>query len=91
MTYSVRSDKRLMKRFNVNKKTIYLYANSVKELYDKYQTCKNENRDIFYQEQYNFITYANMWLKLNSSGKEMATIKEYEYILKRYLIPYFRK
>lgn len=41
-------------------------------------------------ERCNFITYAEKWLKLNSSGKSQATIKEYNYILYKYLIPTFK-
>ena len=90
MSYTIRSDKRLMKRVTINNKSVSLYANSVKELYDKYQNTLYDNLRHFNFETYNFTTYANSWLKLNCSGKSEATIKEYEYILRKYLIPYFR-
>lgn len=43
MTYTIRNDNRLMKKVVFNKKSIYLYANSVKELYDKYQKALYDN------------------------------------------------
>lgn len=89
MTYTVRSDGRLMKKMTINKKPKFIYASTPQELYKQFTELQYSNLKGIYTETCNFKTYAEKWLKLNSSGKSDATIKEYKYIINTYLIPYF--
>ena len=89
-TYTTRKDGRLMKRVSVNGKIKTLYANNPKELEKLYIIEKN--KDVTNQEDLQSITfkkYAESWLEINSKGKSEATVKEYKYILNKYLIEYF--
>lgn len=89
MTYTIRKDGRLMKKMTINNNTTYIYSNDVENLYKQFLEKKyNDLKGLDYKEC-NFKTYAEKWLKINSSGKADATIKEYEYIINKYLLPYF--
>lgn len=89
MTYTIRNDGRVMKKITKNGKSKYIYANTPQELYNQYEKVLRLNLSQFNYNSYNFKAYAEKWLKLNSSGKTEATIKEYNYIINKYLIPYF--
>lgn len=90
MTYTIRKDGRLMKKKQFNNKTYYLYSNSEQDLYNQYLELNYAlNKDMIPAERILFIDYAKKWLKYNSSGKSEATIREYKYILDKYLISYF--
>ena len=89
MTYTVRKDGRLMKKLTIDGKPVFIYSNNEQDLYNQFLEKKyNDLKGLSFQEC-NFKTYAEKWLKINSSGKAEATIKEYEYIINKYLVPYF--
>lgn len=89
MTYTIRKDGRLMRRVSVNGKLISIYSNNLNDLYKQFLELRYSNLKGFYNSICKFKDYAEKWLKLNSSGKSEATVKEYRYIIKKYLIPYF--
>lgn len=89
MTYTIRKDGRLTKKMTINKKAKFIYANTPQDLYKQFTELKYSSLKGIYTETCNFKTYAEKWLKLNSSGKSEATIKEYKYIINTYLIDYF--
>ena len=90
MTYTVRKDGRLMKKKQHQGQTYYLYSNSEQDLYNQYIDLNyNLNKEQLCSGKILFKDYAQKWLKFNSSGKSEATIKEYNYIINKYLIEYF--
>lgn len=89
MTYTIRKDGRLMKRVSVNGKLISIYSNNLNDLYKHFLELRYSNMKGSYVQSCNFKDYTQKWLKFNSSGKSEATIKEYKYILNKYLIPNF--
>lgn len=91
MTYTIRTDGRLMKKITKNNKSKYIYADTPQELFSQYTELLRLNLNEVSFSSWNFKDYAEKWLKLNSSGKSEATIKEYNYIVKKYLIEYFGK
>ena len=91
MTYTIRNDGRLMKKITKNGKSKYIYADTPQELFSQYSEILRLNLNEVNLASCNFKDYAEKWLKLNSSGKSEATIKEYNYIIKKYLIDYFGK
>ena len=88
MTYTIRSDGRLMKKITINKKPKYIYAYDVKDLYNQYIELKFSDLKGTSVESITFKTYAENWLKLNSKGKSDGTIEEYKQIIKNKLIKY---
>lgn len=90
MTYTVRKDGRLMKKKQYKGQTYYLYSSSEQDLYNQYVDLNyNLNKEQLCNGKILFKNYAQKWLKFNSSGKSEATIKEYNYIINKYLIDYF--
>lgn len=89
MTYTLRNDGRVMKKITKNGKSKYIYANTPQELFNQYTELLRLDLNQINYNSCNFKTYAEKWLKLNSSGKSEATIKEYNYIVNKYLINYF--
>lgn len=89
MTYTKRKDGRLTKKITVNGKGKFIYANDPQELFKQYTELSYSNLKGISVETCKFKDYAEKWLKLNSSGKSEATVKEYNYIINKYLIPYF--
>lgn len=90
MTYTIRKDGRLMKKKQYEGKTYYLYSDNERDLYNQYiDLSYNLNSGQINEGKILFKTYAEKWLKINSSGKSDATIKEYNYIINKYLISYF--
>ncbi|MBR3133355.1 MAG: site-specific integrase [Clostridia bacterium] len=89
MTYTVRADGRLVKKMTVNDKPVYIYSNTAEDLYNQFLEKKYNDLKNIDSKECNFKTYAEKWLRIKSSGKSEATIKEYEYIINKYLIPYF--
>ena len=89
-TYTTRSDGRLMKRVSINGKIETIYSDNPKDLERKYIEKKYKaNNGLVSKNNLTFNDYANKWLDINSSGKSLATIKEYNYILNNYLLPNF--
>lgn len=89
MSYTVRPDGRLMKKINVNGKPKYIYAKKPADLYSQFIELSFSNLKGSAINECRFEDYIKRWLKINSSGKSEATIKEYHYIANKYLIPYF--
>lgn len=89
MTYSIRKDGRLMKRLTINGNIICLYSYEPSDLYNQYVEKRYSGIKGEYSNSIKFKDYAEKWLKLNSSGKADATVKEYKYIVNSYLIPNF--
>ena len=90
MTYTIRKDGRLMKKKQYKGQTYYLYSTSEQDLYNQYVDLNyNLNKEQLCNGKILFKDYAQKWLKFNSSGKAEATIKEYNYIINKYLIDYF--
>lgn len=89
MTYTVRkSDNRVTKKITSNGKAKFIYANTPQELYAQYTNILTQ--------KYNGINIANnikmkdyslKWLELNSIGKSAGTIREYKYLIDKYIIP----
>lgn len=88
-TYTTRKDGRLMKKVTVNGHIKYIYASSVKDLENKYIELKYNGIYGKSIDECNFKNYAKNWILLNSSGKAKSTIKEYNYIINKYLISHF--
>lgn len=79
-----------MKKVNIKgKKPVYLYSNDKEDLERQYIELKYSDLKGLSVETCSFEEYSKKWLILNSSGKSPATIKEYEYIINKYLIPNF--
>ena len=90
MTYTIRKDGRLMKKKGFKGKSYYLYSDNEKDLYNQYIELNYKlNTDKISTNKVLFKDYTEKWLKLNSSGKSEATIKEYNYIINSYLVKYF--
>ena len=90
MTYTIRKDGRLMKKKEFKGQCYYIYADTEQDLYNQYVELNYKlNTEQISNNKILFKVYAEKWLKLNSSGKSEATIKEYNYIINKYLIPYF--
>lgn len=90
MTYTIRKDGRLMKKKQFNGKTYYLYSDTEKDLYNQYVDLNYKlNTEQLNDNKILFKDYVIKWLNFNSSGKSEATIKEYNYIINKYLVPYF--
>ena len=90
MTYYKRKDGRLTKVKKYKGKSYFLYADNEKDLYNQYVELNYKlNTEQISNNKILFKTYAEKWLKLNSSGKSDATVKEYKYIINTYLIKYF--
>ena len=90
MTYTVRKDGRYMKKKQFKNKTYYLYSNNLLDLYNQYiELNYNLNKNLMPNDSILFKDYAKKWLKINSSGKSDATVREYKYILDKYLVKYF--
>lgn len=90
MTYYKRKDGRLSKVKKHKGQSYYLYSDSVQDLYNQFIDLSHKlNTEQIFNNKILFKDYAEKWLKLNSSGKAEATIKEYNYIVKSYLIKYF--
>lgn len=90
MTYTIRKDGRLMKKKEYKGKSYYLYSDNEKDLYNQYIELNYKlNTEQISNNKILFKDYAEKWLKLNSSGKSEATIKEYKYIINKYLVEYF--
>lgn len=90
MTYTIRKDGRLMKKKEYKGQSYYLYSDNEKDLYNQYVELNYKlNTEQISNNKILFKAYAEKWLKLNSSGKSDATIKEYKYIINTYLIKYF--
>lgn len=89
MTYTIRKDGRLMRRVSVNGRLVSIYSYNPNDLYKQFLELRYSNLKGSYVESYNFKDYTEKWLKFNSSGKSEATIKEYKYIINKYLIPSF--
>ena len=90
MTYTIRKDGRLMKKKEYKGQSYYLYSDNEKDLYNQYVELNYKlNNEQINGKKITFKAYAEKWLKLNSSGKSEATIKEYNYIINKYLIDYF--
>lgn len=90
MTYTVRKDGRLMIKKQHKGHTYYLYSNNEQELYNQYiDLTYNLNKELLPNNTILFKDYAKKWLKINSSGKSEATVREYNYIINKYLISYF--
>ena len=90
MTYYKRADGRLSKVKKHKGQSYYLYSDTEQDLYNQYIELNYKlNTDQISNNKILFKEYAEKWLKLNSSGKSEATIKEYNYIVKSYLIKYF--
>lgn len=90
MSYSIRKDGRLMKKKQHKGHCYYLYSDNEKDLYNQYVELNYKlNKQELEPNKINFKDYAEKWLKLNSSGKADATVKEYNYIINSYLIKNF--
>ena len=89
MVYSVRADGRLMKKITINGKVKSIYDYEPESLYHKYIELRCADLKGATTDSIKFKDYAERWLKLNSSGKADATVKEYKYIINTYLIPNF--
>lgn len=90
MTYTIRKDGRLMKKKQYKGQTYYLYSTNEQDLYNQYIDLNyNLNRANVSTGKILFKDYAEKWLEFNSNGKAEATVKEYNYIIKKYLIEYF--
>lgn len=90
MTYSIRKDNLLIRRVSINGTSISIYAHTPQELYDKYIKIKYQAKNSYYNTDTTYFkAYALKWLQINSSGKATGTVKEYEYIINKYLIPHF--
>lgn len=90
MTYTVRKDGRLMKKKQHQGKVYYIFAKNEQDLYNQFVDLNYKlNSEQITNKKILFKNYAEKWLKLNSSGKSDATVREYEYIINKYLIKYF--
>lgn len=90
MTYTVRTDGRLYKVKKYKGQIYHLYAENERDLYNQYIDLSYKlNAEKINKDKILFKDYSKKWLKINSSGKSEATIKEYNYILNKYLVPYF--
>ena len=89
MTYSVRKDGTLRKRINIDGVPKDWYDTDVKSLYNKYIETRMSGINDTYTDNCKFKICAENWLKVNTAGKAETTIKEYKYIINKYLIPYF--
>lgn len=90
MTYTIRKDGRYMKKKQFKNKTYYLYSYNLQDLYNQYVELNYKlNKDIYPNDRILFKDYAKNWLKINSGGKAEATVREYKYILDKYLVKYF--
>lgn len=89
MTYSVRADGTLRKRITIDGVTKDLYDKDVKSLYKKYIEARSSDIKGTYTDNCKFKTCSSKWLEVTSAGKSENTVKEYKYILNKYLNPNF--
>ena len=86
-TYTTRKDGRLMKRVSVNGKLRTIYSSDPQDLKKQYIELKYlDSKNINIEDTITFKTFAEDWLKLHSAGKSDGTVREYNYIVKNYLI-----
>lgn len=87
-TYTTRKDGRLMKKVTINGKSIYLYSNDPKDLERQYIETKHMSYTGFVDNNnIKFKDFAEKWLHLNSVGKEIRTIDEYNTLISSYIVP----
>lgn len=88
--YTKRADGRLMKRVSINGTLITLYSDNPKDLEKQYIEKKNQDhKGIFINDEgLTVSTWADKWLKLYKSDKELATIKMYADAIRLHINPY---
>lgn len=88
-TYTIRKDGRLTKKVMVDGKPKYLYSDNPKDLEKQYIELKHLSYNGFApsSDSVKFKDFALKWKEINSSGKEVGTIDEYDFLLNSYLIP----
>lgn len=87
--YTTRKDGRLTKKVMINGKPKYLYSDDPKDLEKQYIDLKYLSYNGFVSSSNNtrFKDFTIKWLEINSFGKEVGTINEYNFLIKSYLIP----
>ncbi len=87
--YTKRSDGRYQTSVNINGKRKFIYANSIEELDKKITELKylNYKGITLNDENITMNDFSDKWLEINSVGKEDGTIKEYEYLINKYIKP----
>ena len=86
-TYTTRKDGRLVKKVTVNGKPIYLYSDDPKDLERQYIEVKHNSYNGIVDDKSLLKNFAEKWLHLNSTGKEVRTVEEYESLINSYIIP----
>ncbi len=88
MTYTIRTDGRLMKKITTNGKSKYIYSKDIKDLYKQYiEFMHNSYNGLSDIENIKMKNFAIKWIELNSAGKEIRTIEEYKSIVNNHIIP----
>ena len=87
--YTTRPDGTLMKTLQKDGKRIFLYAKDPKELEQKYIEQKYlTNKNIFVNDENLTVEqWANKWVELYKSDKEIATQEMYKDLIRLYIIP----
>ena len=88
--YTKRADGRLMKRVSVNGNLITLYSDNVKDLEKQYIEKKNQDhKGIFISDEGMTVgIWADKWVNLYKSDKELATQKMYKDSIRLHIKPY---
>lgn len=86
-TYTKRKDGRLMKKVSVNGKTKYIYATSVQDLKKQYEKLQYLKYNGISFDDILLKDFCTKWLEVNSANKENGTIKEYTFLLDKFIIP----
>lgn len=88
--YTKRADGRLMKRVSVNGNLITLYSDNVKDLEKQYIEKKSQDyKGIFINDEGMTVgIWADKWVDLYKSDKELATQKMYKDSIRLHIKPY---
>ena len=88
--YTKRADGRLMKRVSVNGNLITLYSDNPKDLEKQYIEKKNQDhKGIFISDEGMTVgVWADKWVDLYKSDKELATQKMYKDSIRLHIKPY---
>lgn len=75
MNYTIRKDRRLMKKITINSKPTYIYSNEPSNLYEQYIDLKYKinNGLLIDNNNITFKQYAEKWFEINCSLREIST------------------